>query len=63
MPLSQNLYEENVVNTLAVSFIIESSFLLTKKVINSRMSSKCSRIRLWNAGLAAIKRYKIPIDL
>ena len=48
----------NVVTTLAHSFLIGSSSFLqaTSKPIISRMGSKFSRIRLWTNELPALER-------
>ena len=55
----------NVVTTLAPSFLIGSSSFLqgTRKRIISQMGSKFSRIRLGTYELPALERLeKIPID-
>ena len=48
----------NVVNTLAPSFLIESSSFLqgTRTTIKSLTSSNFDQIRLWTAELAALER-------
>ena len=55
-PLTYN--GKDVVNTLALSFLIRSSSFLqvTRTTIRSRMSSKFSKIRPWTAELPALKR-------
>ena len=47
----------NVVNTLALSFLIGSSSFLqvTRTTIKSRISSKVEQIRPWSAELAALE--------
>ena len=64
LPLDYN--GENLISTLAPSFlIISSSYLqVTRTSIISRMSSNFSKIRPRTAELAAFERLKkIPIDL
>ena len=53
---------ENVVNTLAPSFLIGSSSFLqvTRTVITSRTSSKFGQIGLRTAELAALERLENP---
>ena len=58
-------YGENLVSTLAPSFLIRSSSYLqiTKTTIISRKSWKFGQIRPRAADLAALERQKNPIDL
>ena len=59
-PSEKSMY--NVVNTLAPSFLIESSSFLqvTKTTIKSGLSSKLSLIGPCTAKLAALERMKNP---
>ena len=56
---------DNLVTTLAPSFLIGSSLFLqvTRTPIKSRMGSKLGSIRRRTNELAALERQKIPIDL
>ena len=60
---SENLMY-NVLNTLAPSFLIGSSFifsgLVTRTTIKSWTSSKFDQIRPWTAELAALERLENP---